>query len=299
MALSFVMGALLGFIGFVLMMMFYYDWGPPSAGTVLIMVAIIFFLSFSIYSYLYPLLKRFVIFHGLQELNTFTLSEYNLLSRRIRNRFFLRLIKISLKRYSFQTLAFLVLLLPPTIEMMFNQKGLYIVILFSLVSLWPLAMSYYNYFFAELSTIDEMIREVNPDYVLSANPTLPKRKLFWLLVNWKAILLVVYITLLFAFSFAWGYIATFTDSVLKVNGYVSFFRDCFSFLAYSLTESISPLLAVNFLILFIVLQSEYLIWILLFFLLLFGLLTAFFFLVETLSTVYFYHRCRGIARKIK
>jgi hypothetical protein len=186
--------------------------------------------------------------------------------------------------------------------MMFNQQELYIVILvilFSLVSLWLLAMSYCNYFFAELSTLDEMFREVNSDFVLSANPMLPKRKLFWPLVSWKAIMIAVYITLLIAFSFAWGFIAAFTDSVLKVIGCVGFFRDCFRFIAYSLTEYISPLLAVNFFILFIVLQSEYLIWIQAFFLLLFGLLTAFFFLVETLSTVYFYHRCRGIARKIK
>jgi hypothetical protein len=41
------------------------------------------------------------------------------------------------------------------------------------------------------------------------------------------------------------------------------------------------------------LENPNALWILLFFLLLFGFMTAFFFLVETLSSVYFYHRCRG------
>jgi len=303
MALSFVMGGFHVLLAYALLIVFDNHYGTLTAINGLIMILIMVLFQLPVYAYLYPLLKRFVMFQALQELNPFLLNAYNLLSRRIRYRFFLRLIKISLKRYSFQTIAFLVLLFPPIINLMFNQSGLDIVILFSLVSLWPLAMSYYNYFFAELSTIDEMIRETNPDFVLSANPILPRRKLFWPVVSWKAILFVVYIVSFYALPYFGRF---FVDHAVDQSVYMfigRFFKDFFSYFSSGLSESVSPVLNISLLFVrfpsfwFNTSGSDLPLWVYLFFillyLLLFGLLTAFFFLVETLSSIYFYHRCRG------
>ena len=295
MALSFVMGALLGFIGSILFTGHHV--GEYLSVKLIVVLILYTIVALPIYAYLYPLLKRYVIFHGLQELNPFPLIEYKVLSLRIRYRFFLLLIKISLKRFLFQSLAFLVLLLPPIINLMFNQKGLDIIILFSIIALWPLATSYYNYFFAELSYLDEKSQELRSGSMPSVSPILPHKKLFWPILSWKAILFIVYIALLFVLSFSWSYIATFCDSQSGVMGNRSLFGEFLSYFAEGLSESLSPLLTMNFLFVSFVpvllgsssTYPSYILWIQAVFLLLFGLLTAFFFLVETLSSVYFYH----------
>ena len=295
MVLSFLFGAFHALLGFVLIMMFEYHFGPPPASIVLIIIAIVILLPLPIYAYLYPLLKRFVIFHGLQELNPFPFNEYKLLSRRFRYRFFLRLIKISLKRYSFQTIAFLVLLLSPIMGTIVNQKGLDIVIIFSLVSLWPLVMSYYNFFFAELRYLDEKSQELRSDSIPIVSPIPPHKKLFWPILSWKAIVFIVYIALLFVLYLSWGYIATLSDSQSGVMGNGNFVGGMFRFFAEGLSDSLSPFLTIN--LLFVYFASSFILGIQAVFLLLFGLLTAFFFLVETLSSVYFYHGCRETSEK--
>jgi hypothetical protein len=309
MALSYVMGA------FHVLLVYFFEmnshFGHPRASIALIMIAIMILLPLPTYAYLYPLLKRYVLFHGLRELNPFPFNEYKVLSLRIRYRYFLRLIKISLKRYLFQTIAFLTLILLSFVNIYDLFLGYHqdidivgstlIVIFVSIIALWPLAVSYYNYFFAELRYLDEKSQELRSDSMTSVSPILPHKKLFWPILSWKAILFVAFIALLFVLSFSWSYIATFCDSQSCGMGNGNLFREILSFFTDGLSESLSPFLTINFL--FVSFPSvwfnisgsslPYTLWIQTFFLLLFGLLTAFFFLVETLSTVYFYHRCRG------
>jgi hypothetical protein len=307
MALSYVMGAFHVLLAHFLYMNSHF--GPPRASIAFIMIAIMILLPLPIYAYLYPLLKRYVLFHGLQELSLIHLNEYKKIQWKIRLGNFLQLVKISLKRYLFQTLSFLLLMLPVVLELFLERRnvGMGIMILdivfISVIALLPVTWSFYAYFFAELHVINEISQEVKPVCIRSNKVIRPNKKLFWPILSWKAILFVAYIALLFVLSFFWRYIATFCDSQSCGMGNGNLFRGIFSFFTDGLSESLSPFLTINFL--FVSFPSVWLnisgsgsylpysFWVQLFFILLFGLLTAFFFLVETLSSVYFYHRCRG------
>jgi hypothetical protein len=81
----------------------------------------------------------------------------------------------------------------------------------------------------------------------SVSPILPHKKLFWPILSWKAILFVVYIALLFALSFFWSYIATFTDRQSGIMGNGNLFGEFLSYFTDGLSESLSPLLTINLL----------------------------------------------------
>jgi hypothetical protein len=101
-----------------------------------------------------------------------------------------------------------------------------IAILISIIALLPVAWSFSAYFFAELHAIDRLIQEAkilsvhpvsifwsheidettqeeNPDFQKSKKIIRPDKKLFWPILSWKAILLVVYIALLFALRYCY------------------------------------------------------------------------------------------------
>jgi hypothetical protein len=312
MALSFVMGALLALIA--LDAGFYFT---HFSVAFLFIVLFICFISLPIYAYLYPLLKRHVLFLGMQELRILSFEDYKHLSRRIRFRILLRLVKVSLKRYSFQCLSFLLLMLPIILELLFERRnvGMGIIILdtvfISMIALLPVTWGFYAYFFAELHVIDEISQEVKAGCIRINKVIRPNKKLFWPILSWKVILFVLYIILLFALRQLYLH----SDNAF---GSLDNYRSGF---VLAMLYEISPVLLFGFLFhpffepvlnaIFklrpnqdwfvwsynkgsdIFLENPIALWTLLFFLLLFGLMTAFFFLVETLSSVYFYHRCRG------
>ncbi|HOI24319.1 MAG TPA: hypothetical protein PK581_01820 [Caldisericia bacterium] len=311
MVLSFVMGALLSLI--VLDAWFIFTHAPYVFPMIVLFICVI---SLPIYAYLYPLLKRHVLFLGMQELNLIPFEDYKELPRKIRFSNFLRLVKVSLKRYSFQSLSFLLLiLLPITISIFLYIKkidthlleGIEIVLLLSIIALLPVTWGFYAYFFAELHVIDKISQEVKAGCIRNNKVIRPDKKLFWPILIWKALMFMLYIVLLFALGQLY---------ILSGNAFSSFDNYRSGFVLAMLYE-ISPVLLFGFLFhpffepvlnaIFklrpnqdwfvwsyrsssdIFLDNPIALWIMLFFLLLFGLLTAFFFLVETLSSVYFYH----------
>jgi hypothetical protein len=161
-------------------------------------------ITLPIYAYLYPLLKRHVLFLGMQELNLIPFEDYKQLPRKIRFSNFLRLVKVSLKRYSFQSLSFLLLMLPIFLELLFERRnvGMGIIILdtvfISMIALLPVTWGFYAYFFAELHVIDEISQEVKAGCIRINKVIRPNKKLFWPILSWKVILFVLYIVLLFA-----------------------------------------------------------------------------------------------------
>jgi hypothetical protein len=295
MALSFLFGALNALIAFDAW--FYFTHFPIAF---LFNVLFICVISLPIYAFLYPILKRYVLFHGLQELSLIHLNEYKQLPWKIRIEYFLKLLKISLKRYSFQTLSFLLLMLPIILELLFERRnvgmGIIIldIVLISIIALLPVTWSYFAYFFAELHVINEISQEVKPVCIRSRKLIRPDKKLFWPILSWKALMFVLYFVLLFALG-----------QLYILVGKVFYFDIYFSRFDLAMLYDLSPVLLFGFLFqpffvhalnaildysgsnLF--LENPNALWIMLFFLLLFGLLTAFFFLVETLSLVYFLH----------
>jgi hypothetical protein len=306
MALSFLFGALHALIA--IDAWFYFIHQPNGFPFV---VLLIYFLALPIYAYLYPLLKRHVLSLGLQELNPIPFEDYKQLQRKIWFGNFLRLVKISLKRYSFQNLSFLLFMFPYILTSFFLDRGGIIlvmgrVILFSLVALWPLAMSYFSYFFAELHVIDEITQEVKPDYIRNRKAIRPDKKLFWSILSWKTLLFIVYIALLFALGSLYirsgkemnilDYRSGFDLQMLYLGTPVLLFGFLFHPFFEPVLNAIFKLRPNQDWFVWsyrsssdIFLKNPIAPWILLLFLLYFGLLTAFFFLVETLSSVYFYH----------
>lgn len=178
-----------------------------------------------------------------------------------------------------------------------------------IVGILPVVSSYFKFFFAELHAIDRLIQEVNPDLTKSKKIIRPDKKLFLPILTWKSLLLVVYMALVFALGIwytrsgmATQSIMDYTNNFLYAIGGLPVFLFGFLFLPF-----FEPVLNAIFKLRMdqhwyiwsysrgsdIFLENPNALWILLFFLLLFGLLTTFFFLVETLSSVYFYHGCRG------
>jgi hypothetical protein len=193
-------------------------------------------------------------------------------------------------------------MLPVVLELLFERRnvdmGIIIldIVLISIVSLLPVAWSFYAYFFAELHVIDEITQVAKPGCIRNRKVIRPDKKLFWPILSWKAIVFMLYIVLLFAL----GQLYILSGKAFNFDSYSSGFD-------LAMLYDVSPVLLFGFLFqpLFepvlnataiwyrsgidIFLENPNALWILLFFLLLFGLLTAFFFLVETLSSVYFYH----------
>ncbi len=311
MALSFVMGAFHVLLGFVLAIGFLATCvSNPIIGSIGLVLLVLFTLP--VYAFLYPLLKRYVLYYGLQELNLIHLNEYKQLPWKIRLGKFGQLLKISLKKYSFQTLSFLLLMLPIILELLLERRnvGMGIMILdfvfLSIIALLPVTWSFYAYFFAELHVIDEISQEVKTGCIRKNKIIRPNKKLFWPILSWKAILFVAYIALLFILSFSWSYIANLCDSQSCGMGNGNLFGEFLSYFTDGLKESLSPLLSVNlYFVIFVPglfdsyhTYPSHILWIQAVFLLLFGLMTAFFFLVETLSSVYFYHGNRGSSEEM-
>ena len=299
MALSFLVGALNALIAFGTWI---YNRFPIAILQVVLFICVI---SLPIYAFLYPILKRYVLFHGLQELSLIHLNEYKQLPWKIRIENFLKLVKISLKRYSFQTLSFLLFMLPVVLELLFERRNVYMgiiildIVLISIIALLPVTWSYFAYFFAELHVINEISQEVKPVCIRSRKVIRPDKKLFWPILSWKALMFVLYFVLLFALG------QLYILRLYILIGKVFYFDIYFSRFDLAMLYDLSPVLLFGFLFqpffvhvlnaildysgsdLF--LENPNALWIMLFFLLLFSILTAFFFLVETLSTVYFYH----------
>ncbi len=347
MALSFVMGGLLALIAGNAE--FNLTHAPLSIN--LLIVILICILALPIYAFLYPLLKRYVLFRGMQELCSHVLMDYKKSLGKIDYSPLLDFIPISFVRFLFQSLSFLLWLVLPFVLLFFISflgagnnvwlMGQTIIsitaLLIALIAgLLPVALSYFKCFFAELHAIDRLIQEakihsvhpvsifwsheidettqeVNPDLTKSKKIIRPDKKLFWPILTWKALLLVVYMALLFALGIwytrsgmATQSIMDYTNNFLYAIGGLPVFLFGFLFLPF-----FEPVLNAIFKLRMdqhwyiwsysrgsdIFLENPNALWILLFFLLLFGLMTAFFFLVETLSSVYFYHRGRGNSRK--
>jgi hypothetical protein len=311
MALSFVMGVLLALIAGNAE--FNLTHAPLSIN--LLIVILICILALPIYAFLYPLLKRHVLFQGMQELCPQVLMDYKKSLRKIDFSPLSDFVSISFVRYLFQSLSFLLFVLPFPLLLFLSFNIVFavgIAILFSIIALWPVAWSFFAYFFAELHAIDKLIHEVNPDFIKSKRVIGPDNKLFWPILRWKALLLAVYMTLVFVLGILYTRSGMATQSIMDYTNNLLFAillpAHLFGFLLLPFFE---PLLNAIFKLriypdwifgsyhigIDIFLENPNAIWILLFFLLLFGLMTAFFFLVETLSSVYFYHRGRGIAGK--
>ncbi len=281
MALSFVMGAFHFFIGLILFTGHHV--GEYFSVKLIVILILHTIVALPIYASIYPLLKHYVLLVGLQELNPFLLREYKQVLRKNRLSIFLGLVKISLKRFWFQSLSFLILLLPISFYEFLNLRGIAIVLLASIVALLPVAWSYFHYFFAELNTIDEMSQDPRPDFIPSFSSSPSNKKLFWPILSWKTLLSVVYLVFLFCLNLIFH---SFKEGIKLV---------LIKFVKIDLViESLSPFLVItaffpwfdlNFFSNSILVHTF---WLQALFLLLFGLLTAFFFLVETLSSVYFY-----------
>ena len=205
MALSFVMGGLLALIAFD-DPMHLITHGPPFF--ILKIVLLICILWLPIYAYLYPLLKRHVLFLGMQELCPHVLMDYKKSLRKIDYSPLLDFVSISFVRFLFQSLSFFLLLVLPFVLLFFISflgagnivwlMGQTIISITALlialiVGLLPVALSYFKFFFAELHAIDKLIQEVNSDLTKSKKIIRPDKKLFWHILTWKALLLLVYI----------------------------------------------------------------------------------------------------------
>jgi hypothetical protein len=282
MALSFVMGAFHFFIGSILFAG--HHLGEYFSVKLISFLIIYTVVALPIYASMYPLLKRYALLVGLQGLNPLLLREYKQLPRKNRLSVFLGLVKISLKRFWFQSLSFFILLLPVSLYVFYNLRGIAIILLASIVALLPVAWSYFTCFFAELDYLVEKTQELKPDSNKSTNPNLLQRKYFWTILSLKSLLFVVFIALLIGLNLIFH--------SFKEGGklyLIKFFKIDF------VRESLSPFLVITCFFPWFDLSSfshsilSYTFWLQAVFLLLFGLLTAFFFLVETLSSVYFYH----------
>jgi hypothetical protein len=321
MALSYVMGGLLALIVIDDDPMHLFTTAPPLI--ILIFVLLICIVALPIYAYLYPLLKRHVLFLGMQELCPHVLMDYKKSLRKIDFNPFSDFFSISLNRYLFQSLSFLLLFVLPFVLLFFVSflgagnivwlMGQTIISITTLlialiVGLLPVAMSYFKCFFAELHAIDRLIQEANSDLTKSKKIIRPDKQLLWPILSWKALLLVVYMTLVFTLGILYTRSGMATQSIMDYTNNLLFAIGLPVFLfGFLFQPFFEPVLNAIFKLRMdhnwfiwsysrgsdIFLDNPNAIWILLFFLLLFGLLTAFFFLVETLSTVYFYHRCRG------
>ncbi|HOI25180.1 MAG TPA: hypothetical protein PK581_06260 [Caldisericia bacterium] len=329
MALSYVMGALLALIAF--------DADFISSHVLFffpIIVVFICVISLPVYAYLYPLLKRHVLFLGMQELCPHVLMDYKKSLRKIDYSPLSDFVSISFVRFLFQSLSFLLFMLYFALFFFGSFKIVWFMgqVIISVIALLPVTWSYFTYFFAELHAIDRLIQEAkihsvhpvsifwsheidettqveNPDIIRSKKIIRPDKKLFLPILTWKALLLVVYMALVFALGIwytrsgmATQSIMDYTNNFLYAIGGLPVFL--FGYLFHPVFE---PVLNAIFKLRMdqhwfiwsyrsssdIFLENPNAIWILLFFLLLFGLMTAFFFLVETLSSVYFYHGCRG------
>jgi len=345
MALSYVMGALLALIAFDDDPVHLFTVAPPLI--ILNFVLLICIVELPIYAYLYPLLKRHVLLLGMQELCPHVLMDYKKSLRKIDYSPLSDFVSISFVRFLFQSLSFFLWLVLPFVLLFFipfpgagnnvwlmGQTIISITaLLIALIAgLLPVALSYFKCFFAELHAIDRLIQEEkihsvhpvsifwsheidettqeeNPDIIRSKKNIRPDKKLFLPILTWKALLLIVYMALVFALGIwytrsgmATQSIMDYTNNFLYAIGGLPVFLFGFLFLPF-----FEPVLNAIFKLRMdqrwyiwtysrgsdIFLENPNALWILLFFLLLFGLMTAFFFLVETLSSVYFYHGCRG------
>jgi hypothetical protein len=334
MALSYVMGGLLALIAGNAE--FNLTHAPLSIN--LLIVILICILALPIYAFLYPLLKRYVLFRGMQELCPHVLMDYKKSLGKIDYSPLLDFIPISFVRFLFQSLSFLLFVLPFPLLLFLSFNIVFavgIAILFSIIALWPVAWSFSAYFFAELHAIDRLIQEAkilsvhpvsifwsheidettqeeNPDFQKSKKIIRPDKKLFWPILSWKALLLAVYMALVFALGILYTRSGMATQSIMDYTNNLLFAILLPAYLfGFLLLPFFEPLLNAIFKLriypdrifgsyhigIDIFLENPIALWTLLFFLLLFGLMTAFFFLVETLSSVYFYHRGRGNSGK--
>ena len=280
---------------------------------------IVFIVTYIIYKTAYPLLRTYVLYIGWKAINGKTDIAYRDFRLTWKKEGIGEKIRaISMKRFRLQIVSYALLFIVPlfilsiiiTISRYWTPTdGIYpldifciyfFIGLFSILSCIPAINGYNLYFFAELNLIQSSpkINHVSRESEktlgnTTTNQLLSKKSL----LKWKIILTIVYFGLVFALvllllycqfnSFenypAWVLIAKYTNS-----GFLSFF---FFFL---LTALFVPFFFQGQLgpyclgIRWVEVIHSHSTLIQLVFIILLGLLTAFFFLIETLSAVYFY-----------
>lgn len=294
---------------------------PYDTVSILIVFLIIFIVTFFLYISIYPLLRTYVLYVGWTIKNGKTDTAYHDFRLVWKNQGMGKRIRvISMKRFLFQTISFVLLCTLPVLMLLAHWKlssfdtpyssGTYILLhLFTILSFIPTIIGYSKFFFSELNLIQFLFKmnvtttqkektDVSTKYTKINNHRTSKFVLIWKIFLTTSYLVIVILLVLILLHL--------THSNISNYPFMKYFTDVFQngffgFLLYG-----SKIFFVNFLFVpfffqnlpspngtFLGVQwgeifSFQVFPVQLLFIILLGLLTAFFFLIETLSAVYFY-----------
>ena len=294
---------------------------PYDTVSIFIVFLIIFIVTFFLYISIYPLLRTYVLYVGWKIINRKTDTAYHDFRLVWKNEGMGKRIRaISMKRFLFQTISFLLLCILPILILLTHWKlssfdtpyssGTYILLhLFTILSFIPTIIGYSIFFFSELNLFQFLFKmnatttqkektDISTKHTKINNHRISKIVLIWKIFLTTSYLVIAILLVLMLLHFSYSNISNYP--VMKYFTDV-FQNGFFGFLLYG-----SKIFFVNFLFVPFFFQSlpspngtflgvqwgeifSYQVFpVQLVFIILLGLLTAFFFLIETLSAVYFY-----------
>jgi hypothetical protein len=263
---------------------------------------VLFMMYLILFHWAYPLLRSKVLFEGLKYLYPDALVSFSEIKPKMKT-----LLLLSRKRYFSQLGSFALIWILPLVAMILLVTPTTIPISISLVilailyiaCLIPVAKSYVKYFYADCKVL---LGTEDVSTIRASSKNLSTCSNWKSILPWKIVLLLLYLGLLILLGY-WmvtvqGMGSSFyTNELFSSSRYIRgdyllvFSPFIYGFAATPFFSAFIPIP-----ILFNVPHGFQLIgfwpiFIQVGFLLLLGLLTAFFFFVETLSTVYFFHQC--------